>query len=362
MSIPGRTIGVVLVLLAVAMAALATDPAAPRLKGKVLLLDNDRALEGDIERQGEQYCIRRGTGELWVPAAKGQCLCASWEEAFAKLMARTNSSDADERLRLARWCHAHGLRGKALEQVKAALAISPGSVEAKKLLASYQNVSPGPAKTTATATPPSPATPPPGVDLSADCQALFATRVQPILLNACASCHANGRGGDFQLIRWAEGGQRGVTKQNLAAVLPLINCQNPSLSPLLLKAASVHGHGTQPPLPGGRKSVPFQTLEQWVRLVLTNNPHLGPQGPTATTVFGPPAPAEVKFPSGPPAVGTASPPVQSTPPGLAGAKTAPVVSRTVPVPATSNEHQAAVAADPFDPAIFNRQMHPPQKP
>lgn len=361
MAIPYRFSLLVLGLLALAMAAWGVEPAMPLLKGKVLLLESDRALEGDIERHGDQYCIRRGTGELWVPAEKGHYLCASWDEAFAKLAARSNLADADERLRLARWCHAHGLRERALAEVKAALAIRPGSTEAKKLLASCQNAPPAQLGQSAVGPAQLPAGPPPAIDLSADCQALFTTRVQPILLNACASCHATGRGGNFQLVRWAEGGQRGVTLKNLAAVLLQINRHHPSLSPLLLKGASVHGQGTQPPLPGGRQSVPFRTLDAWVRHVLASNPHLCPPAQAPAAVFGSPSPAE-NFAANPAPVPPAGPPCPPpTPLNPAGSKTPPVVSRPMAAPAPANPANPPVGpADPFDPTVFNRQMHPPK--
>src|SRR5262245_26182446 len=79
-----------------------TPPA--RTAGKILILDNERALEGDIELQGEQYCIRRGDGEMTMPAKKAIRLCANWDEALAFLKSRANLADADERLRLAQWC------------------------------------------------------------------------------------------------------------------------------------------------------------------------------------------------------------------------------------------------------------------
>src|SRR5438093_982170 len=58
----------------------ATPPGPARTTGKVLILDNERAIEGDIALQGEQYCVRRGMGEITFPAAKALRLCADWDE------------------------------------------------------------------------------------------------------------------------------------------------------------------------------------------------------------------------------------------------------------------------------------------
>src|SRR5947209_8520781 len=61
--------------------AWAADPVTPLKAGRVLVLENARILEGDIERVGDQYRIRRTIGETWLPADKAQCLCADLEEA-----------------------------------------------------------------------------------------------------------------------------------------------------------------------------------------------------------------------------------------------------------------------------------------
>ena len=74
--------------------------AEPAVTGRVLILDNDRVLEGEIERVGDQYRIRRPSGETWLPASKAQALCYSLEEGYICLRERANLDDPDERLRL----------------------------------------------------------------------------------------------------------------------------------------------------------------------------------------------------------------------------------------------------------------------
>ena len=71
----------------------------PRPAGRVLLLQGDRGLEGDIERIGEQYRIRRGTSEVWLPADKALRLCPDWEDAYVFMKSRANLGDPEERLR-----------------------------------------------------------------------------------------------------------------------------------------------------------------------------------------------------------------------------------------------------------------------
>src|SRR5438067_639104 len=52
-------------ILAAGMAVRAADPVPA---GRVIILDNERTLEGEIEREGDQYHIRRGGAETWLPA------------------------------------------------------------------------------------------------------------------------------------------------------------------------------------------------------------------------------------------------------------------------------------------------------
>src|SRR5439155_23810770 len=74
----------------------AADSIAPRATGRVLVLDNDRTLEVEIERQGDQYVIRPAAGETTLPASKALRLCADYPEAYLYLRSRTNLDDPDE--------------------------------------------------------------------------------------------------------------------------------------------------------------------------------------------------------------------------------------------------------------------------
>src|SRR5262249_45351164 len=73
----------------------------PPRKGRVLILENERTLTGDIEQVGEQFRVKRLVGETWVPGERVLRLCASLEDAHRFLQGRANLADPDERLRLA---------------------------------------------------------------------------------------------------------------------------------------------------------------------------------------------------------------------------------------------------------------------
>jgi hypothetical protein len=322
--------------------------------GKVLILDNERTLEGDIERIGPQYRIRRPVGELWVRADETLQLCQTREEAYAFLRARANLLDPDEHLRLARWCQLHGLCRQALEEATAAVEVRPSHVESRRLLRNLQRACEATAGVGRISNPSnvdgleirptklqeeeerSPHPQPP--QLSTESLSLFLSRVQPILMNACANCHATGRGGAFKLTRTYEAGfiGRKTTQQNLAAVLAQVNKELPSASALLNKAVSIHGRPGemgQPPLKN-REVAAYRSLEEWVRVTLENTPPRRDKGSGSALVADRAHAVDATLPASP-----AKPETRES-----GIATEP------PVPVEP--------VDPFDPLIFNRQMHP----
>jgi hypothetical protein len=327
------------------------DPVVERTTGQVLVLDNERTLEGNIERQGDQFHVRRPLGELWIQRDKVLRLCQSNEEAYQYLRARANLRDPDERLRLAQWCHQHNLRKQALEEVTAAVDLRPGDAESQRILRMIQQAARAPAAS-ATARPdeePEKAAGPPPV--TTDSLSLFVTRVQPLLMNACAGCHANGRGGNLKLTRTYDSAlaNRRTTLQNLATVLQEIDRAHPEQSALLTKAVSVHGDMIQPALKG-RHTPAYLILENWVKVTLDAVPPVREQ----QTVSSPATPSPSSAPHGSEssfalardkadgsakvtAFGQARPPSGLASPG------------------------GEQPTDPFDPVIFNRQMHPAEQ-
>jgi hypothetical protein len=320
----------------------AADPGAPPPAGKVLVLDNEHTLEGDIDRVGEQYRVRRNTGETWLPAAKVLRLCATMDDAYAYLRTRANLRDPDERLRLAQWCHLNGLRQQAIDEVTAAVGLRPEHAPSRKLLAHLQQTTTAPPSAPVTREAGPETAPAPAVDLNAEAMCAFSTKVQPILMNACANCHAAGKGGAFKLTRAYDeaGGGRKTVQQNLAAVLAQLNAKSPQGSPLLTKALTAHGTMAQAPLKG-KQAPPYRTLEEWVNKTMEANPQLREAGAPALAAAAP-------LPAGETVSAKAE-----TPPSTPAAPPAPPKAEAPPA-----TQKPDAPADPFDPMIFNRQMHP----
>src|SRR5262245_7440286 len=159
----------------------AQEQLTPRTTGRVLLLRNHRALEGDIERVAGAYVIRRAASEVTVPTDEVLWLCADWDEAYALMGRQANLRDPDERVRLARWCDSHGLHARALAEIEAALRLRADHPAAKRLLPQLQRAAsarpdapaPGPSSDNQLATAPA-------MDLSAETLGLFTAKVQPI--------------------------------------------------------------------------------------------------------------------------------------------------------------------------------------
>jgi hypothetical protein len=349
------------------------------LRGKALLLDNDRVLEGDIEKVETQYRVKRTVGELWLPASRVKKLCKDVGECYDAMKAQLNLKDADERLKLARWCQVNGMSNYAFLEAKAALDMRPEHKESISLVQMLERVSitsaTTPARPKATPAP----QPPPiargtSVDISNEAFATFATRVQPILMNTCVSCHSNGRGGAFQLLRVSDGGHRASAQGNLKIVLEFVNVEKPALSPLLIKSVVAHGGVPTPPIKN-RQAVPFQTLQSWVEQLVESNPHLKEMRAEGTGIStsakkdftidwsATDRPSLPIMPALPP---VAAPFTSAVGPRVPGKSDGEIVSKPAPIvrpePATAPQPKLttpppsvlpSAPRDPFDPAEFN---------
>jgi hypothetical protein len=343
---------------------LSAEPPPPASQGRVLLLEHGRALEGDVRAERDGYSVKRTTGEIWLPANKVIALCATWEKALAFMRSQANLNDPDEHLRLARWCQAYGLRAQALEEASAAVKIRPGHVSSKQLLAVLQHQLPAaenrPAPEPLPVALDKPARTAPAIDLSTEAFAMFSARVQPVLMNTCASCHAASKTTAFRLMRASGNNQasRRATQQNMAVVLTQIDPARPNASPLLLCAVTDHGKAGQAPLKA--QSPPYRILNDWIQLTLATNPFLREQA----TAAAPPTPGLAK--------GTEIALSQGNGPTeprkvSAEDRAAPVISRPLAaphepsVPPPANRPAATGPVDDFDPLLYNRQFHPERK-
>lgn len=344
----------------------AGDPTSgPPLKGHVLILDNDRTLEGEIEKVGDSYRLRRGDAITWIPGQNSAVLCPDLPSALKALRQRANLQDPDERMRLAQWCLARNLKELALEEAKAALALRPEHGQTARFVRHLESRESTVVPVRQTATSSEADTK--GLQLTTDSLSLYTRSVQPILMNACATCHVTDRGGNFRLVRSYDPGlgNRRTLQANIAAVLNQISTSAPLSSPLLVKSVSVHGGQSHPALKG-RQSEPYRLLEDWVRMVSEEHavsrpaePNLLPAGFASddrkgrTRPISPeiqqadfkksePAPSPVKF--------AENKPVEPMP----AAAPAPTEEKKAPAGTETKPPTPPASPDPYDPGPFNQ--------
>jgi hypothetical protein len=313
--------------------AVADPPAGTR----IVVLDNENLVEGLVYSvPGEGYLVRRPVGgDITLPKDRVLKVVSDRKEAYAFVLDRANRRDADEHLRLARWCSANDLPEEALAEARTAARMRPGFAAAERYALALEAVAkkaPDPAVVPVKAQAPArdTVTDVPALDYNSESFPLFASKVNAVLMNTCASCHARDDAKAFHLTRVS--GRGGVTR-NLMAALPHVNPADPTKSPILLQAVMPHGGGIEPPIKT-RNHPAYQTLETWARFA---------RAPEGTAAPGP-LPA-AKEPAEPRKL-----------PELPADKPTEVFgqdSKTVPPRPTKTE-----ASDPFDPAIFNGEVKP----
>jgi hypothetical protein len=330
----------------------AQDAKKDRSKGRVLLLKNGHAMEGDIEKFGSQMCVRRGSSEVWIAAERTARLCENWDDAFTYVRSLVKLDDPNDVVKLARWCHLHRLTDQALDQARLALELQPKHSEAKQMVMMLERMKKDPARKLPEPKPltvPSIPEPAPTVDVTSESSIAFTTRVQAVLMNTCASCHATNNGGKFKLDRVSDNSQKAATQRNLAAVMPYIDLDRPAISPLLTRAITPHGGAAMPAI-RDRSSKPFQLLQQWIDLTVARNPHLKDYAAKNGTISPKREPEQLVITTGFASQGL---PVNAT--------DSNVIQATVPLAKAAPDSMPrtqSMTSDPYGAQPFNQRYHP----
>jgi len=179
---------------------------------------------------------------------------------------------------------------------------------------------------------------------------IFATKVHPILMNACAGCHGrNDHAGAFKLKRLDDGyaNAPGIERNLLAAVKQLDRA-DPGASPLLTKAVAAHGKHKDAPL-YSKAHPAYKYLEVWAYWATLREGAAMPTSIPQSPIVKRPDPA----------------PIQASPIALVK------VEEPAKVPIQPNESFGTAPKvgdagklnpdDPFDPAAFNRSAFPQRK-
>lgn len=216
---------------------------------------------------------------------------------------------------------------------------------------------------------------------------MFTARVQPILANACAGCHARkDHSSRFKLRHTSsEFVDTEAATANLHAAARMVSRDRPAESLFLTKATTAHGGAKEPPL-RSRAILPFRYLEVWAHWaaaaegapmpdvlpsapapVVATPPLANP--PSVTQLTGgskgpPPTPQPAAMSAegvthltlGPKEPGKLPPLPKAEPVGNGGFATGPREPTVIqPTSAKPNPN------DEFDPTAFNRAAHPMKK-
>lgn len=411
-------------------------PALPSV-GSFVVLRDGKLVEGTVTKTAGKVFVKRGVVDQPYPADQVQFIGSSRDDVYKFMLGRVKADDAPGRFKVARWCMLNGLREQALAEAREVVRLQPNNTAAAEMartldeslrLFPADGSTPKPAATGLPAVPPPapapglPAVPPPATslappttvsepepDITQEAAVAFAPRVQPVLFNLCAECHARPtHAGAFRLTKGSGfDADPQVTRHNLSAAAGQVRKGDPAASPLLTKALSAHG-GMKQPVVTGRHAPAYRVLEAWVYVAAGSPsapPPVVPPTPPAPTVPPPtasplppapitatpeaplPLPESNPLPPVPmttPAAKPVLPPVPA--PGLpapppippaAEVKPVPVAPPPLPVPPPIPRATAGVkfgqdakpvvptapgavnggeAVDEFDPSVFNQAV------
>lgn len=269
---------------------------------RIIVLDNENLIEGTVTKTEEGIEIQQKIGgTVTLPPRRILAVVESKEAALEVVSKRKNLRDADERLRLAYWCQFNGMPELAKREATAALAMRANFTAAANYLKTLEAI-PG---STAVAQKPAiqqmvdskTVKEVPNLEYNTASFAFFATKVHPVLLNACATCHSQSDVKAFSLVKLT--GRENVSR-NLMNSLPYIDAIDPEKSTLLVKAITPHGNAKEAPF-RTRNHPAYQTLEAWVLIArapegtlspLPKIVKLGVQPETTPLPIEAPAPAE----------------------------------------------------------------------
>src|SRR5258708_4255336 len=215
----------------------------------ILVMRTGAVVSGKILRSGELYQVKSPYGEMHVPAELVKLHCSDLQEAYAKLRETAQSRhSATAQITLARWCLTHHLDTQARQELREALVLDPDREDAKRLLRDAEDAIKSPPKNARAGQSDTAVRAARSASVSDDEtvtlgglsreQALqFTRRIQPLLVNTCASagCHSRDSQNGFRLQNVSPGrnSNRNATERNLAQILEHVDFKKPKTSSLL---------------------------------------------------------------------------------------------------------------------------------
>jgi len=258
----------------------------------ILVMRTGAVVHGKIARSGELYKIVSPYGQMHVPVELVKLRCANLDEAYAKLRETALShKSANAQITLARWCLTNHLDRQARQELREALVLEPDRADAKRLLRETEDsinskdnggnatqlaAAGRGARTSISSVNSAASSTATGIDndavtlggLSREQALQFTRRIQPLLVNSCASagCHSRESQSGFRLSHVSPGANsnRNATEQNLAQILEHVDLKKPKASLLLTIPKRHHGRNGRSLFAGQRGEEKLSELENWV--------------------------------------------------------------------------------------------------
>ena len=280
---------------------------APAANERYLLLIDGRVIKGVITEEGPEFLVNQGIGVMRFKKQKAEGAFNSMRDAYLYRVQQLPERDAEERIKLARWCLNFHLKAEAKEQLERVLELNSKHPQARTMMFSMNQaaaliaqrrrdpeVKQTGAETMSEDRPkaldsavlerahrglnivgapvifdlPTP--------LAIKRYNEFCRFVQPVLQHYCAKCHDGNYEGQFQLVPIKGRGDLTVesVRANLDATLRLIDQENPSKSDLLTSTLRAHGRGPRPrSIFPGSNDLTYRILATWVNSL--QNPKTG---------------------------------------------------------------------------------------
>lgn len=248
---------------------------------RLLLLQNGKVVKGVIRQSATGYTVNVTGGQMVLPFDQVRLEATDLEDAYRQLRDTLPDHTAAAHIELARWCISNSLPDYARKQLREALRCEPDSTVAKNMLQrindqllttkdvpavvqrSGQFSMLGDAK---------PGIPPETLGgLPRDAAADFVSKIQPLLVNRCATagCHGPGSGNSFELLRAKVGKAppKIYSERNLATVLERLDLERPLSSPMLVKLKGESKSFGARQSHGGLTQEQQQTLRVWIESI-----------------------------------------------------------------------------------------------
>ncbi|RLT10082.1 MAG: tetratricopeptide repeat-containing protein [Planctomycetota bacterium] len=248
---------------------------------RLLLLQNGKVVKGVIRQSAAGYVVNVTGGQLVLPFDQVRLEAADLEDVYRQQRDTLPDHTAAAHIELARWCHSNGLPDQARKELREALRREPDSTVAKNMLQRINDqlltTKDVPAVTQRSGQFSMLGDAKPGIasetlgGLPREAAADFVSKVQPLLVNRCATagCHGPGSRNSFELLRAKLGKAppKVYSERNLAAVLERLDLERPLSSPLLVKVrGETKSLGTRQ-AHGGLTPEQQQTLRAWIESI-----------------------------------------------------------------------------------------------